>query len=257
MPGLIARETDAGDEIPRLISTDGGTAQWQDTKELKASAAKGDPQACFELGTRMVFGDDEVAVDLAQAHVLLAKAAAGGVPDAHFRLGKLYHDGAGVPRDYEKALEFYTTAARLGVAEAQHNIGSMLVSARGVKRNYVEGLAWLLVAEENGAEAGAAQQVRERLAKRPDDIRAAETRAMVITADLPNAIVKRIDTPPRAPAAPPALPPKAAPRIEVPSAPSVVAPPATHVVPPPQLSLPIEPPPPASNGSARPAAGSN
>jgi len=234
------------DEIPQLISTDGGGQHWKSLKELKDFAAKGDPQACFALGTRMVFGDDEVPMDLTQAHALLTTAAAGGVADAHFRLGKLHHDGQGVARDYETALEHYTIAARLGVPEAQHNIGSMLVSARGVKRNYIEGLAWLLVAETSGAGSDAPQLVRERLARRPDDIRAAERRAEQIAADLPNAVVVRLEAPtPSSPTPPPSrpvpLPPTPAPGIERPVLPQVIPPPTIELIPPPQITIPVDP----------------
>lgn len=243
-PGAAAKD-DKGppDQAPQLISTEGGAPQWKNTRELKAHAARGDPQACFELGTRMVFGDDEVPVDLAQAHVLMTKAAAGGIANAHFRLGKLHHDGQGVPRDYAKALEHYTAAARLGVPEAQHNIGSMLVSARGVKRNTIEGLAWLLVAEKSGAGSDAPQLVRDRLAKRPGDIRAAELRAEEIIADLPHAIVA-IDGAPARPNPPKYAPPTApAPKFEPPKAPPVISPPAVDPLPPPQITIPFDPPP--------------
>jgi TPR repeat protein len=189
-PAFAAKkERPSLDAPPQLISTEGSGPKWRNTKELKAHAAKGDPQACFELGTRLLDGDDEVTADLAQARALLEKAADGGVGDAQFRLGKIYHDGRGVPRDYAKALEYYTAAARRGVPEAQHNIGAMLVSARGVKRNYIEGLAWLLLAEHSGAASDAPRQVRERLARRPADIQAAEARAEQLSADLPNATV--------------------------------------------------------------------
>jgi len=248
--GLDAKDDkDALDEIPELISRDGGGSRWKDTKELKALAAKGDPQACFALGTRMVFGDEEIPVDLPKAHALLTTAAAGGVADAHFRLGKLYHDGAGVTRDYAKALEHYTAAARQGVPEAQHNIGSMLVSARGVKRNYVEGLAWLLVAEKHGAGSDAVELVRQRLAKRPADIRAAEARAAEIASDLPHAWVARDEAP--APVGPPKAspPPTVAPKIEPPVVTPAIPPPTIDLVPPPNLAIPIEPPPPPPTSS--------
>ncbi|MBE2216018.1 MAG: sel1 repeat family protein [Opitutaceae bacterium] len=231
------------DQAPQLISTEGGGARWKNTKELRRWAAQGDPQACFELGTRMVFGDGEVAVDLTEAHALLSKAAEGGIADAHFRLGKLYHDGMGVARDYAKALEHYTAAARLGVPEAQHNIGAMLVSARGVKRNYIEGLAWLLVAEQGGADSDASQQVRARLARRPEDIRAAERRADEIRADLPHAVVHG-----DGPAGPPSPPvvtrpstPATPPKVELPTVQPAITPPAIEPIAPPQITVPIDP----------------
>lgn len=234
----VQKEKTPVDTPPQLISTQGGRPKWKDTKGLKAYAAKGDPQACFELGTRLLEGDDEVAADLAAARAFLETAAAGGVADAQFRLGKIYHDARGVPRDYAKALEYYTAAARRGVPEAQHNIGSMLVSARGVKRDFVEGLAWLLVAEKSGAVSQAVVQVRERLARRPTDIRAAEIRAEELLADLPHAYVRTgtqpipaitvpsVTAPVRVETKPVAPPVLSAPKIEPLTPPLITAPPA-------------------------------
>ena len=98
--------------------------------------------------------------------------------------------------DLGRALDYFTLAARSGVAEAQHNLGAMLVSGRGVKRNYVEGLAWLIVAVKSGVGADTETQVRNRLAKRPNEIIAAESRADELVKDLAYATVQagRLET---------------------------------------------------------------
>lgn len=233
----------SGDAPPQLISTKGGGSKWSNARELEAHAAKGDPQACFELGARLLDGDDEIKSDPVRARPLLEVAAAGGVADAQFRLGKIYHDARGVPRDYAKALEHYTAAARLGVPEAQHNIGAMLVSARGVKRDYVEGLAWIILANKSGAGSEAETQVRTRLAKRPADIRAAEARAAELLADLPKATIRGVNGPVPDPREPPTLaPPPAAPRPVV--KPTLTAPKIDPVAPP-KIDVKMDPPPPA------------
>ena len=177
-----------GDSPPELITKDGGKPRWETVGQLKKFAAKGDPQACFELAERALYGD-EVPQDIKQAVVLLEQAAQGGVVDAWFRLGKISHDGLAGARDYGRALDYYTLAARAGVAEAQHNIGAMLVSGRGVKRDLVEGLAWLIVASKSGAVSDAENQVRNRMARRPADIKAAEARAAGLIENLPAAMV--------------------------------------------------------------------
>lgn len=162
-----------GDAAPQLISTG---PKWKNVDQLRRYAAQGDAQACFELGDRLLNGDG-VAVDASAAREWLDKAARLGVADAMFRLGKLHNDGVGGPKNLELALDYYAQAARLGIPEAQHNIGAILVSGRGVRRDYAEGLAWLIVAEKNGAVSDAVARTRERLAKRPADIAAAEKRA--------------------------------------------------------------------------------
>lgn len=232
------------DEAPRLISTEEASPKWKNTKELKAYAAKGDPQACFELGVRFLEGDNEIPVDLTQARLLLETAAARQVGYAKFRLGKMYADGRGVSRDYGKALEYYLAAARQGIPEAQHNIGAMLVSARGVKRDYVEGLAWLLLAEQAGIASTSPQQVRNQLARRPEDIRAAEVRAQELYSDLAHATVGR---PPPAPVtitAPTVTKPVVQPSVSPPKIdPPMV--PKLEPLAPPKIAPPSLPPPPA------------
>lgn len=185
------RDPEPANAPPQLISTKGGGPQWTSLRQMEQLADKGDPQACFQLGTRLMEGN-ELPRDLPRAQVLLEQAARGGVADACFLLGKIQHNGLVGPPDYGKALEFFTQAARAGIAEAQHNIGAMLVSARGVRRNYVEGLAWLIVARKSGADPEAENKVRARIAGRPADIQAAEARATVLLADLARATVQAV-----------------------------------------------------------------
>ena len=185
------KKVEPADTPPQLISTKGGGPKWTTVEQLKQFAVKGDAQACFELADRSLEGDG-VPQDVTKAAALFEQAAKGGVANGWFRLGKIYHDGLGGEPAYGRALDHFTTAARAGVVEAQHNIGAMLVSARGVKRDYVEGLAWLIIAKQSGAASDAEAQVRSRLAKRPADITAAETRAVEIAKDLPHATVRAI-----------------------------------------------------------------
>jgi len=190
IPAFAAKKgAEPADAPPQLISTKGGGPKWTTIEQLKQFAAKGDPQACLELGDRSLEGDG-VPRDVTKAATLFEQAAKGGLASGWFRLGKIYHDGLADVPDYGRALEYFTTAAKAGVVEAQHNIGAMLVSARGVKRDYVEGLAWLIVAKQSGAPSDAETQVRTRISRRPADIAAAETRAAEIAKDLPRATVR-------------------------------------------------------------------
>lgn len=223
------------DAAPQLISTQGGGPKWKNVAELQSFAAKGDPQACFELADRTLEGDG-VPKDAAKAIPLYETAAKGGIANAWFRLGKIYHDGLTGTPDYGWALEYFGNAARARVAEAQHNIGAMLVSARGVKRDYIEGLAWLIVAKKSGAPSDAEAQVRTRLSRRPADITAAETRAAEITGDLLHATVRATLTgkttrPPEAPPAPPAA---------AVTKPVIIAP-APETIPPVKIVVPLPP----------------
>jgi hypothetical protein len=240
LPGLAfaadkkKEKAEPTDAPPQLISTKGNAPKWKNVDELKQFALRGDPQACMEFADRSIEGDG-VPRDLKQAAAYFERAAQAGNPNGWFRLGKIYHDGLDGAPDYAKALEYFTTAARAGVAEAQHNIGAMLVSARGVKRDYVEGLAWLIVAKKTGAASDAEQQVRNRLARRPAEIAAAETRAAEIVADLPTASVRTGATALPAPLAAPA-------KVETPAPTKagIVAPKIDPVAPP-KVEVPIDP----------------
>lgn len=232
-----------GDGPPVLITRDGAKPKWTNVEQLKRFAAQGDPQACFELAERALSGD-EVPQDIKQAVRLLEQAAQGGVNNAWFRLGKIYHDGlTGVP-DYGRALDYYTRAARAGVSEAQHNIGAMLVSGRGVKRDLVEGLAWLIVATKSGAVSGAEIQVRDRLAKRPAEIQKAETRAGELIGNLSAATVHavpKVAAPPLATGESRKVPPAPIITNQI-DKPVITAPPIDPLVPA-EISLPpISPP---------------
>jgi TPR repeat protein len=236
LPALAAKKAakETLDAPPQLISTKGNAPKWKNVDELKQFALRGDPQACMELADRSVEGDG-VPRDIKQAEVFFERAAKAGAPNGWFRLGKIFHDGLDGPPDYARALEYFTLAARAGVSEAQHNIGAMLVSARGVKRDYVEGLAWLIVAKKSGAPSDAEEQVRTRIARRPADIAAAETRAAEIAADLANATI-RTGIP--AVSAPLAKPP--APSSTPPTKPGIVAPKLDPVTPP-KIDVPLAP----------------
>lgn len=204
----------AGDAAPQLVSTG---PKWKNVEQLRRFAAQGDPQACFELGDRLLNGDG-LAVDVGAAREWLDRAARGGVAEAMFRLGKLHNDGVGGPKNLELALDYYGQAAVLGVPEAQHNIGAILVSGRGVKRDYREGLAWLIVAEKNGAASDAVARTREHLAKRPAEVAAAEARASEILAALADPAKRAIASPRYrfAGGRPVAPPPMAEPKVEAP-----------------------------------------
>ena len=54
------------------------------------------------------------AKDYVKALPLCQKAADAGDPDAMYDSGRLYQDGKGVARDYDKAREWYQKAAGAG-----------------------------------------------------------------------------------------------------------------------------------------------
>lgn len=151
------------------------TKGWS-TEALKflALASKGDCQAQYELGLRMIRGDGvpenhKLAVDW------LIKSSNQGFEDAQYLLGTCYATGTGVKENDRIALGFFTKAANaankyaqyeLGeyyfahnnasvamdwykkagnqeFAPAQFELGRCLYYGYGVSKNEVEGLMWL------------------------------------------------------------------------------------------------------------------
>jgi hypothetical protein len=156
----------------------------------------------------------------------------------------VYEEGQGVTRDRLRALEYFRAAAAAGEPEGFFNVGAAYVGAHGVKRDYTEGLAWIILAAKRGAGGNTEQTVRDRILKlrRPEWIRAAETRAPAIEREL--AAKKPADflptsaalVPPRA-VAPAAPAPVIAAPVEKAPVPGKIQPAA------PALTLPIAPPP--------------
>jgi TPR repeat protein len=220
--------------LPVLVSTGGG---WKSIAELEKTAAAGNARACYDLALLALEGSDPaVKKDAARAVALYEVAGRGGMADAWFRIGKVYHDGIGVAVDRAKSFGYYLKAARAGLPEAQYNVGAMLVSGRGVKRDLVEGLAWLIVAGKSGAPTEAEAQVRERLKRRPADIAAAQARAELLLKD-PFAETAGADLMPSQPSA--AETPKVGPApIVVPH--SKIAPPKVELAAP-KIDLPTAP----------------
>jgi uncharacterized protein len=88
-----------------------------------------------------------------------------GDPNAQYDLAERYHDGLGVPRDYDQAFIWFTRAAQQGHARAKTNVGLMLFLGRGASADPIEAVKWLTLAARQGeAKAGEIlEQLRSRL----------------------------------------------------------------------------------------------
>ncbi len=264
LPAVAAPKTRKGADAsqaqaPVLVSTEGKASGWSTVEDLAAAAEKGDASAKFEYARLLEHGD-QVKADPTRALKLYQDAAEAGQKDALFRLGKIHHDGLlNQPVNYPTAVDYYLRAAAAGVPEAMYNLGAMLVSARGVKRDYVAGLAWLTVAQQRGADATAGlEQVRQRLSRRPEQIAAAERRAIELAETLNRREIPTLEGTPRqpkpaAPLTPPAGPagkPKADVRLTPDAEDSKSLRPRPVSLPPPSLTLPppTAAPAPAANG---------
>jgi TPR repeat protein len=73
-----------------------------------------------------------------------------GVPSAQFRLGLLYENGNGVPRDFAKARLWYEKAAVQGEAKAQFYLGIQSAFGEGGPLDLVQAHMWYSLAAGNG-----------------------------------------------------------------------------------------------------------
>lgn len=64
--------------------------------------------------------------------------------DAIKRIGNIYYDGMGVPKDYSVALRWYEKAAKLGDQWAKIRLGEMYRDGKGTEVNFTEAQKWFV-----------------------------------------------------------------------------------------------------------------
>jgi uncharacterized protein len=117
---------------------------------LKASADAGNPFAAFNLA-QLIIADKPGDEGQRAAAPLFGKAAAKGIPGAHYALSRMHQTGSGgMALDGGRALEHLRRAARGGLDTAQLDLGTALVDGTLGTRDYAEGRAWLLRAAAGG-----------------------------------------------------------------------------------------------------------
>jgi len=84
------------------------------------------------------------------AEKIIRYRAASDVARAKFRVGLMYENARGVPKDYAEAMKWFSLAARQGNANAQERLGIMYENARGVPKDYAEAMKWFSLAARQG-----------------------------------------------------------------------------------------------------------
>ena len=92
-----------------------------------------------------------------------------GDAKAQNRLGNLYFDGRGVPKDLAEAVRWYRKGADQGYTKAQFNLGSMYYYGKGVPPDYAEALCLFRKAADQG-DATAQIRPRRHVLPRPGSI---------------------------------------------------------------------------------------
>lgn len=111
-------------------------------EELQGWAEKGDSDAQFELGLRMLTGEG-LKKDEKKGAEWLEKAANQKHLRSQFLLGSLHEDGIGVKKNDALAFEWYQRAAQNGFAPAQHAVAMAYDLGNGVKQDPEAAAVWL------------------------------------------------------------------------------------------------------------------
>lgn len=120
-----------------------------DEQELRGWADRGDADAQFELGLRLITGEG-VKKNVEDGVKLIEKAAKQKHLRAQHVIATLYEDGVGVKKDLAKAAEWYRTSAELGFALSQHSLGALYEEGKGVKKDTAKAAEWFKKAAEQG-----------------------------------------------------------------------------------------------------------
>ncbi len=125
------------------------SAQQAYSQELQTWAERGEAEAQFELGLRLITGEG-VKKNLEQGVHYIELAARQKHLRAQHILGTLYEDGIGVKKDLAKAASWYRTSADLGFALSQHSLAVLYEEGRGVKKDPARATEWFKKAAEQG-----------------------------------------------------------------------------------------------------------
>ena len=105
------------------------------------SEEKADPSIPFKVAVQA-----EVSGNMAEALAQYKTSALGGYGSAQTRLGYLFEQGKGVPRDKSLAQEWYFRAAKQGDGLAQYHLAFLYQETR----NYSEAVHWHTEAANRG-----------------------------------------------------------------------------------------------------------
>jgi TPR repeat protein len=161
---------------PAVDTSKNNRAEYEATaKALRKSAEEGDASAQFRLGQLYDEGTG-VPKDYGQAKEWFEKAAKQGHVGAQINLGTLYLQGEGAPQSDHMALFWFRQAAEQGDALAFAKLGWMSEQGRGVVQNFIQAHKWYNLAAANGH--GKAAEYRDALAKRMTPAQIAEAQKL-------------------------------------------------------------------------------
>jgi uncharacterized protein len=130
----------------------GGEQNYAKALQLYLQAADlGDAEAQYVSGG-MLFKGMGAPKDINRAFRLLYQAAVNGQSSAVSEqlVGQAFLLGAGLPKNYAKAIDWYTKAADNGNVEAQNELGFLYFLGKGVDQDIDKGGSYFLMAARGG-----------------------------------------------------------------------------------------------------------
>jgi TPR repeat protein len=92
----------------------------------KLAIEKQDSTAMYRLGKLYYEGDEVTEQDYQEAEKWFQEGAKRKEPNCCYTLASMYMVGLGVPKDIDKAIEYFGCAAESGSVAAMHMIGTLL-----------------------------------------------------------------------------------------------------------------------------------
>jgi hypothetical protein len=151
----------------------------------RKAADQGDTSSRIFLAD-LLMGDSGVSEDRPEAirlYKLVSDDAHTYSAMAEYRLGEIFAEGKGTPRDYKEAIKWWEKAARHGWTLGSYNLGELYESgAEGIAQNFEEAYFWYYVgcSEEDRKETMSYRATsRDNMAKRlnPERRREVQERA--------------------------------------------------------------------------------
>lgn len=115
-------------------------------------AEKGNKNAQYDVGVIYLYGRG-VPKDENKAFEWFNKAAASGYSVAEYAVGRMYYYGQGIAQSGKLAQEWFQKAAEKGNADAQYALGVMYQFGKDVEKNLETAAKWYRSAAESGLAA--------------------------------------------------------------------------------------------------------
>ncbi|MGB1077241.1 MAG: SDR family NAD(P)-dependent oxidoreductase, partial [Bdellovibrionales bacterium] len=120
-------------DLQKIIGTDGALPA--SIKPVEEEALKDNGAAQHDLAAIYTAGHGGVTTNFEKAAKWFEQAAYNGIANARYNLGVLYHQGLGVQKNEQYAIDLYRAAAHVNHPEAQYNLGIAYIEGVGVSQD--------------------------------------------------------------------------------------------------------------------------